>query len=324
MKLSVIVPCYNVESYLEGFFVCLDKQWGERTDYEVIFVNDGSTDRTQALLHQYVAADTHHRVLVNQDNQGVSAARNTGMEVARGEWIAFADPDDLLAEGGYCLLMSKCLDDKIDVLSFKFQTVNENDEFNTHYHLSTNIIWEGISINRNENITPNVWAYLYRNKVVQAIGVKFDLEATFGEDALFNAILLSKGVKIRFLDTVCYCYIQRSKSVSHTTNKSIIQRSVNGLMYCIQEVQKLSNSDYSAFNWVKLFVLNIASHLMRGDFGVREVRQIRDRLIGMKVFPLTSPWRTERLYFAALAHPRLLPLVRTAVKLKKKLKRIRN
>ena len=82
MKLSVIVPCYNVAQYLEGFFACLDKQWGEHDHYEVVFVNDGSTDRTPSLLAEYVAADTRHRVLINQANQGFSGARNAGIQVA--------------------------------------------------------------------------------------------------------------------------------------------------------------------------------------------------------------------------------------------------
>ena len=161
VKLSVIVPCYNVAQYLERFFACLDKQWGERTDYEVVFVNDGSTDRTQALLEQYVAADSRHRVLVSQDNQGVSAARNAGMKVARGEWIAFADPDDLLAEGGYSLLMSKCLDDSIDVLSFKFKQIGENESLQPTRPLSTEVIWEGTTYDRAELLLQSVWYCIY-------------------------------------------------------------------------------------------------------------------------------------------------------------------
>ena len=324
VKLSVIVPCYNVEAYLEGLFACLDKQWGERTDYEVVFVNDGSTDRTQALLEQYVAADSRHRVLVSQDNQGVSAARNAGMKVARGEWIAFADPDDLLVEGGYSLLMSKCLDDSIDVLSFKFKQIGENESFQPTRPLSTEVIWEGNTYDRAELLLQSVWYCIYSKAILERYDIKFNVNTTFAEDALFNAGLFSKGVKIRMVDTMVYYYVQHAQSICHTSDIAKLRKSIEGLIYCADKVRTFSNPNYTTDHWVKFFVLFIASHLMRGDFSVREVRQIRDRLIGMKVFPLTSPWRTERLYFAALAHPRLLPLVRTAVKLKKKLKRIRN
>ena len=316
MKLSVIVPCYNVEAYLDGFFACLDKQWGERTDYEVIFVNDGSTDQTQAILQQYVAADTIHRVIVNQKNQGLSAARNAGMKVARGEWITFPDPDDFLVNGGYCLLMSKCLDDNIDVLSFKFQSVNENSKCDTHLHLSTNVIWEGLSYERKGHVTANVWAYLYRKSVVESFGLRFRIQATFGEDALFNATLFSKGVHMRMVDTVCYCYIIRPHSITHTTDFEKLRSNVSGLMYCIEEVLKVKTSDYSVEHWVNLFVMTIFKFILRSDMSVKEVKTLSDRLFELKVFPLTSPWRTERICFRILERPWLLPIVKLGVRVK--------
>ena len=321
IKLSVIVPCYNVAQYLEGFFACLDKQWGEHDHYEVVFVNDGSTDSTPSLLAEYVAADTRHRVLINQANQGVSGARNAGIQAARGEWIAFADPDDLLADGAYALLMSKWLDGSIDMLSFKTVKVEENESLDLSQSLSGNVIWEGSTYMKSDFFLPNVWNCVYRKDMVEQYKIRFRVETSFGEDALFNALLFSKGIRMKKVDSVIYYYVQRSTSISHTDEDAKIRRSIEGLMFCIQEVNKFSGPQYSTAHWVQLFVLNIVSHLMRGSFSVREVRQIRDRLIAIGVFPLTSPWRTERLYFTALAHPWLLPLVRTTVRVKHSLKK---
>ena len=157
--------------------------------------------------------------------------------------------------------------------------------------------------------------------MVEQYKIRFRVETSFGEDALFNALLFSKGIRMKKVDSVIYYYVQRSTSISHTDEDAKIRRSIEGLMFCIQEVNKFSGPQYSTAHWVQLFVLNIVSHLMRGSFSVREVRQIRDRLIAIGVFPLTSPWRTERLYFTALAHPWLLPLVRTTVRVKHSLKK---
>ena len=165
MKLSVIVPCYNVAQYLEGFLACLDKQWGEHDNYEVVFVNDGSTDSTPSLLAEYVAADTRHRVLINQENQGLSGARNAGMKVARGEWITFPDPDDLLVDGAYGYVMEHFLDDSIDVLSFKYLSVNENESCNLNRLMGDSVLWEGRASHKKGHLTPNVWAYIYRRSV---------------------------------------------------------------------------------------------------------------------------------------------------------------
>ena len=320
MKLSVIVPCYNVAQYLEGFFACLDKQWGEHDHYEVVFVNDGSTDSTPSLLAEYVAADTRHRVLINQANQGVSGARNAGIQVARGEWIAFADPDDLLADGAYALLMSKWLDGSIDMLSFKTLRVEENESLDLSQSLSGNVIWEGCTHKKFDILLPSVWNCVYRKDMVKQYKIRFRVETSFAEDALFNADIFSKGIKIRMVDALIYFYVQHPQSICNTGDMAKLRKSIEGLIFCADEVRTFSNPNYSTNHWVKFFMVFIVSHLMRGNFSVAEVRQIRDRLIAIGVFPLTSPYRTERLYFTALAHPWLLPLVKTAVKIRKKLK----
>ena len=320
IKLSVIVPCYNVAQYLEGFFACLDKQWGEHDHYEVVFVNDGSTDSTPSLLAEYVAADTRHRVLINQANQGVSGARNAGIQVARGEWIAFADPDDLLADGAYALLMSKWLDGNIDMLSFKTLRVEENESLDLSQSLSGNVIWEGCTHKKFDLLLPSVWNCVYRKDMVEQYKIRFRVETSFAEDALFNADIFSKGIKIRMVDALIYFYVQHPQSICNTGDMAKLRKSIEGLIFCADEVRTFSNPNYSTNHWVKFFMVLIVSHLMRGNFSVAEVRQIRDRLIAIGVFPLTSPYRTERICFKILAHPWLLPLVRTAVKIGKKLK----
>ena len=321
IKLSVIVPCYNVAQYLEGFFACLDKQWGEHDHYEVVFVNDGSTDSTPSLLAEYVAADTRHRVLINQANQGVSGARNAGIQAARGEWIAFADPDDLLADGAYALLMSKWLDGSIDMLSFKTVKVEENESLDLSQSLSGNVIWEGCTHKKFDILLPSVWNCVYRKDMVEQYKIRFRVETSFAEDALFNADIFSKGIKIRMVDALIYFYVQHPQSICNTGDMAKLRKSIEGLIFCADEVRTFSNPNYSTNHWVKFFMVFIVSHLMRGNFSVAEVRQIRDRLMAIGVFPLTSPWRTERLYFTALAHPWLLPLVRTTVRVKHSLKK---
>ena len=321
MKLSVIVPCYNVAQYLEGFLACLDKQWGEHDHYEVVFVNDGSTDSTPSFLAEYVAADTRHRVLINQENQGLSGARNAGMKVARGEWITFPDPDDLLVDGAYGYVMEHFLDDSIDVLSFKYLSINKNESCNLNRLMVDSVLWEGRASHKKGHLTPNVWSYIYRRSVVEDYHIHFSIEATFGEDALFNAELFSKGVRMRMVNAICVCYVQHRQSICHTCDPIKLRRSVEGLLYCIEEVLKLDSPHYSVANWVNRFVMTIFSFVLRSDMNVRELRAIRNRLRDLKVFPLTSPHRTERICFKILEHPWLLPIVRAAVRTKHSFKK---
>src|SRR4051812_36101890 len=101
-RLSVVVPIYNVEDYLKP---CLDSIAAQTfTDLEVVMVNDGATDSSPTIAEAYAARDPRFK-LVNRPNGGLSAARNTGVEHATGELLAFVDSDDLLTPDAYKLMV---------------------------------------------------------------------------------------------------------------------------------------------------------------------------------------------------------------------------
>ena len=92
--ISVIIPVYNAEPYLAH---CLDAVLGSaHPDFELLLINDGSTDRSLAICREYARRDSRVR-LFSQENQGVSAARNRGLEECAGEWIVFVDADDVIS-----------------------------------------------------------------------------------------------------------------------------------------------------------------------------------------------------------------------------------
>ena len=92
-KISVIIPVYNVEKYLRE---CLDSLLNQTfKDIEIICVNDGSTDGSLNILNEYASKDSRF-IIINQNNQGLSAARNNGLNVAKGDYVAFLDSDDYI------------------------------------------------------------------------------------------------------------------------------------------------------------------------------------------------------------------------------------
>src|SRR5215210_3415529 len=101
-RVSVVVPIYNVEPYLEE---CLESLAGQTMgDLEVVMVDDGSTDRSPAIAEAFAARDLRFK-LVSQPNGGLSKARNTGIGHATGEFLAFVDADDVVARNAYELLV---------------------------------------------------------------------------------------------------------------------------------------------------------------------------------------------------------------------------
>mgnify|MGYP000830198599 FL=1 len=101
---SIILPCYNVAPYLDQCLESLVHQTWKSV--EIICINDGSTDETSAVLHSWAARDGRIRV-VDRENGGQASARNVGMDMASGEYIAFADPDDYMEHSMYGRLMEE-------------------------------------------------------------------------------------------------------------------------------------------------------------------------------------------------------------------------
>ena len=97
MKLSIIVPVYNVEKYIRLCMESIFKQGLDENDYEVIIVNDGTPDKSMEMITDIIVAHQNIHV-INQENQGLSVARNNGIAAAKGEYIQFLDSDDLLID----------------------------------------------------------------------------------------------------------------------------------------------------------------------------------------------------------------------------------
>ena len=126
ISLSVIVPCYNVEPYLDRSLACLSRQWGERTDYEIILVNDASTDNTINKLNEFKSQFPDNVIVIDKKvNAGAAEARNSGLDVAKGDWIVFFDPDDALADNGYAKMLELTQQKEFDILSFGVKIANE-------------------------------------------------------------------------------------------------------------------------------------------------------------------------------------------------------
>ena len=123
-KLSIIVPVYNVEKYIRPCIESIFRQGLDDADYEVIIVNDGTKDRSMEMIADIIAAHQNIAV-INQENQGLSVARNNGIKVAKGEYILMPDPDDLLIENSLKPLLEKALETKVDLVVADFLTMTD-------------------------------------------------------------------------------------------------------------------------------------------------------------------------------------------------------
>ena len=167
-KLTVVVPCYNVENYLCRCLDSLVHQDIPESDYEVIAVDDGSTDSTSEICDRY-AKDYPQVKVVHQANAGVSAARNNGMSIAQGKYLFFVDGDDFVAENCFKVLLHIAETNALDVVMFDFKAVNPDTPVLTAQSCEAQDVKV---ITGKEFLTDNclhgaVWLYFVKRELVE-------------------------------------------------------------------------------------------------------------------------------------------------------------
>ncbi len=219
-KVSVVVPIYNVENYLDR---CVDTIVCQTyKNLEIILVDDGSTDNSGKLCDAWSEKDERVRV-VHKKNGGLSSARNAGMEHATGDCIMFEDSDDWLEKE----LIEKCVKrmdtDESDLVIFGYRKVDEEENSQGEFTFgnetfSKEELTEQLYDRILEMSFGYAWNKLYRMEVLVQSGLKNDSSIIDREDLVFNMQLLKYLKRISYMDYVGYNYLQRSTSLLHNSN----------------------------------------------------------------------------------------------------------
>lgn len=208
-KISIIIPIYNSEKYLTHCLDSILKQTYQ--DFEVILVNDGSTDNSAKICDNYTITDARFKV-IHKQNQGVSIARNTGISYAKGEYISFIDSDDWI-ENDYLKNMINIATSSADLIvsgviydysieNHKTKTVKDNifnicDSNFFHELVKSRLLFGPV-------------AKLYKTDIIKSKKIKFPEDISYGEDRLFNYEYLKYVTKIATINSCNYHYIMHN------------------------------------------------------------------------------------------------------------------
>ena len=217
MKVSVIVPVYNVEEYIGK---CLDTILNQDfDDYEVLVVIDGSTDKSESIAREYQEKYPEIVRIICQENKGLGGARNTGIENAKGEYLLFVDSDDML----YPNLLSDTYERAIlcnaDIVVFDMEFVDENGNV-IKYEQAKFRENDLIDFNKNSKIIawPSAWNKLCKKSLFLGNGIFYPERLWFEDLATTPKVLLS-AKRIEYIPKAYYKYVQRDGSIMN--NKKI-------------------------------------------------------------------------------------------------------
>ena len=289
VKLSIIVPIYGVEQYLHK---CVDSLLNQDLDnYEIILVDDGSPDSCLQICDEYAQRVNSEEGRVNsikvihRENGGLSAARNSGIEVAQGEYLMFVDSDDYIEPNVLGALLEKVERDNLDALRYNYQNVNERYEiFYPNKDPKRDVDYSQSVVDGetflNERLGPACYAWQFvikQSLIVDGVQCKvyggdcLFKEGIYFEDTEWTPRMLMRAKRVTSTPTIVYDYLWREGSISLPDNpikrKKVIEDKI-ALIRGLKEQSKLVR-DPKWFTWMTAFtamtVLDAITTLTRDE-----------------------------------------------------------
>lgn len=292
MLLSIIVPGQNVEAYIGKCLDSLLYQDISSCDYEIIVVNDGSTDRTKEIVEGYVSSHSNV-ILINQQNKGLSGARNSGVKVARGSYVMYIDSDDYIEKNVLKELLAQAERDNLDVLRYNYRNVNEDYKViipkrnNKLYVDYSGDVTDGFSfLTHRLGYACYAWQFLMKAEIAKNVLFK---EGIYFEDTEWAPRMLNEAKRVASTDLVVCNYLKRTNSITNAVDEAKKRKVIEDKILLIGNLRKQSEykTDKRWYNgMIALIVISILG------FVVLQYNEERIRYINLlnvqKAFPLCA------------------------------------
>lgn len=279
-KISIIIPVYNASKYLVRLVESINKQTFE--DFEVLFINDGSSDNSYELLLELTKEHVNYHV-INQNNSGAPTARNKGIEYSKGEYLFFSDSDDELTPNCLELLFKHTIDGDTDLVIGSYDEIDER----TDYVKSLDVIkvskYESDQEYDMSNLffmPPNLFSKLIKKELIVNNELRFS-DVKIGQDLYFYFLLIPHIKKIKFEEKCVYKYYVNMGSISNSYDCRIlnIKLTINRILEYYDNLNLMEKYKYEL-----QYVLN--GHLITQLFKTPYIedkllkREVIDSLIG--------------------------------------------
>ncbi|WP_404987520.1 glycosyltransferase family 2 protein [Clostridium culturomicium] len=283
-KVSVIVPVYNAEKYIEKCVNSIRNQ--SLKDIEIILINDGSIDRSKEIIEGYAKQD-NRIVVINKENGGPAAARNKGIKLAKGKYIGFVDSDDYIEPDMYEKLFEVADKDKVQVAMCGYKHINTYK--NTNEIISSNVEFNMIhnkeyireqiirTFTKNTNYGYfSLWNKLYDRQWLLSTGILMDETRDHGEDWWFNINIFMNISSFIAIGEPLYNYIHvNSNSLMVKYREEQFDLFLDGRMKVLSTIPK-ELIDYTSLD--KNFVYEFSSYILRTNKEVKDSIKRRELL----------------------------------------------
>ena len=292
MNVSIIIPVYNVEKYLEQ---CIESAVNQTLDnIEIIAINDGSTDNSLQILEEYSEKYKFFKV-INQKNRGLSATRNRGLKEARGKYIYFLDSDDYIDKNTLSICFEKAEKYNLDIVTFdadifiesKMDKINVHGDYDREKRLESIVIDKNQFYNyaiKNRGFRVPVWLNFYRTEFLNEKEIEF-VEGIIHEDELHSLQSFVLAEKVMYLPKKLF--YRRIREASIITSK-ITLKNVEGIFTVAEEaynfyIKNKNNFDdktnINILNRIRKFYKYAINYCDKLDIDKNEITKIRKNII---------------------------------------------
>lgn len=300
-KISIIVPVYNAETTLHQ---CIDSIIHQSyKDWELLLIDDGSSDNSAVICDDYAQKDIRIRVF-HKLNEGVSAARNLGLDNAKGEWIAFADSDDYTYENWIDNFIVEIIkDNSVDFVmqGFKVNKPLWNDKDNKDIFLRrlyginyVGSVDKGIVLMDKNAMKGYLWIKIFRSKKIKDYGIRFNRKFRILEDEEFCLQYLMHCKRIRFIDKIGYFY--------NVPDWSKYKRNYDDF-YLFQSLYKCSvvifhgSKNFISASYLNMFTEQLLNSYLEGDANRKKKLKEYRLYLGKSLLSTNLFWLTKYIIF---------------------------
>lgn len=288
MKISIIVPVYNVEKYIDKCLSSLYDQQLGKDKYEIIVVNDGTPDNSIEVVNKYIQCYNNIR-LVNQNNSGVSFARNVGIKNATGDFVIFVDPDDWIFANSLDILYDFLINNgDVEVLFLRsFSSNGKNEKYPWVNWLDENKYYTGKQVYDLGYLRGSVCGGVYKRSFLISNEIEFPLKIRNGEDSIFIILVMMYVKKMAFLNTKLYSVYERENSASRSLDLERIYGFKTNIDYLLDVLNKVRDDAFKTelirFE-LYIVVSSVVTHYIRS--GYNRYRDLYDRLDLARIIPI--------------------------------------
>ena len=314
--LSFIIPLYNSAQWLPKCLYSVLNQDIPESEMEIICVNDGSPDNSADIARE-IANEHPSIIVIDQENQGPSGARNTGMRHATGKYLCFVDPDDYVEPNVYGGLVKQMEEQQLDMLRFDYQVVNEHYEiipkrpFELKFDYTPQLMTGTQFLSERLDTACNIWRYIYRTDIILKNNI-WCYVGDYYDDTPWLPLVLMKAERMNICNAVVYDYLKRPDSLVSAKSPKAVQKKIDGGIMLLEILHKQMNliDNDGVYRWYKMVITTSTISLMTliGTYQYNNRNIYLSKIAPLNLFPLLNinqvPKATRKLRLLNI-NPRL-------------------